>query len=100
MVTEEQIRKFLEAYPELSIDALYRMVAGDQRDRMRGALPRRQMGLENSEYAAKAESLRVGEGIKTSTRAECVGIIRALERLGKYGSQRTIDKEVWVWRVR
>ena len=46
MVTEEQIRKFLEAYPELSIDALYRMVAGDQRDRMRGALPRRQMGLE------------------------------------------------------
>lgn len=48
----------------------------------------------------KAEGLGVGEGIKTSTRAECVGIIRALERIGRQGGQRTIDKELWAWRIR
>lgn len=100
MVTEEQITKFLEAYPDLEIETLYRMLDGDRRDRRRGNMPRRQMGLENPEYAAKAEGLGVGEGIKTSTRAECVGIIRALERIGRQGGQRTIDKELWAWRIR
>lgn len=100
MVTEEQITKFLEAYPDLEIDTLYRMLDGDRRDRRRGTMPRRQSALENADYAAKAQSLRVGEGVKTSTRAECVGIIRALERIGAQGGQRTIDKELWAWRIR
>ena len=94
MVTEEQITKFLEAYPDLEIDTLYRMLDGDRRDRRRGTMPRRQSALENADYAAKAQSLRVGEGVKTSTRAECVGIIRhrADRRTGR---TRTIDKELW-----
>ena len=100
MATDDQIKKFLDAYPDLEIETLYRMIDGDRRDRRRGDMPRRQMALENAEYAAEAESLRVGEGIKTSTRAECVGIIRALERIGRQGGQRTIDKELWAWRIR
>lgn len=100
MATDDQIKKFLDDHPDLKIDTLYRMIDGDRRDRRLGNVPRRQMGLENAEYAAKAESLRVGEGIKTSTRAECVGIIRALDRQGRMGCQRTIDKELWVWRIR
>ena len=100
MVTDDQIKKFLDAYPDLEIETLYRMLDGDRRDRRRGNMPRRQMGLENPKYAAKAEGLGVGEGIKTSTRAECVGIIRALERIGRQGGQRTIDKELWAWRIR
>mgnify|MGYP000090538030 CR=1 FL=1 len=100
MVTEDQIKKFLDDHPDLKIDTLYRMIDGDRRDRRRGNVPRRQMALEKAEYADKAESLRVGEGIKTSTRAECVGIIRALDRQGRMGCQRTIDKELWAWRIR
>lgn len=100
MVTDDQIKKFLDNYPDLEIETLYRMLDGDRRDRRLGNVPRRQMALEKAEYAAKAESLWVGEGIKTSTRAECVGIIRALDRQGRMGCQRTIDKELWVWRIR
>ena len=100
MVTEDQIKKFLDDHPDLEIETLYRMLDGDRRDRRRGNMPRRQMALENAEYASKAEGLRVGEGIKTSTRAECVGIIRALDRQGKMGCQRTINKELWAWRIR
>jgi hypothetical protein len=100
VATDDQIKKFLDDHPDLEIETLYRMLDGDRRDRRRGSMPRRQMGLENAEYAAKAAGLGVGEGIKTSTRAECVGIIRALERIGKQGGQRTIDKELWAWRIR
>ena len=100
MATDDQIKKFLDAYPDLEIETLYRMLDGDRRDRRRGNMPRRQMALENAEYASKAEGLRVGEGIKTSTRAECVGIIRALDRQGRMGCQRTINKELWAWRIR
>jgi hypothetical protein len=100
VATDDQIKKFLDAYPDLEIETLYRMLDGDRRDRRRGNMPRRQMALENAEYAAKAESLRVGEGIKTSTRAECVGIIRALDRQGRMGCQRTINKELWAWRIK
>ena len=100
MVTEDQIKKFLDDHPDLEIETLYRMLDGDQRDKRRGNMPRRQMALENAEYASKAEGLRVGEGIKTSTRAECVGIIRALDRQGKMGCQRTINKELWAWRIK
>lgn len=100
MVTEDQIKKFLDDHPDLEIETLYRMLDGDRRDRRRGNMPRRQMALENAEYASKAEGLRVGEGIKTSTRAECVGIIRALDRQGKMGCQRTINKELWAWRIK
>lgn len=99
MATEEEIKKFLADYPDLEINSLYRMIEGDRRDRIRGTMPRPRAALENPVYAAKAKSLRVGEGIKTSTRAESVGIIRALERLDRYGGQRTIDGEVWVWRI-
>ena len=58
------------------------MISGHKKN-----MPRRQSALENADYAAKAQSLRVGEGVKTSTRAECVGIIRALERIGAQGGQ-------------
>ena len=100
MVTDDQIKKFLDDHPDLEIETLYRMLDGDQRDKRRGNMPRRQMALENAEYASKAEGLRVGEGIKTSTRAECVGIIRALDRQGRMGCHRTINKELWAWRIK
>ena len=55
MVTEDQIKKFLDDHPDLKIDTLYRMIDGDRRDRRRGNVPRRQMALEKAEYADKAE---------------------------------------------
>ena len=45
MVTDDQIKKFLDDHPDLEIETLYRMLDGDQRDKRRGNMPLRQMAL-------------------------------------------------------
>lgn len=62
-------------------------------------MPKRHSGLQKEQYVLMANQLELNQGIKTGDRTTTVGVLRALERLDRKGTQRTIDKELWVWRI-
>lgn len=63
------------------------------------AMPPRGHSLRKKEYEEIAQNLKKDQGVKTINRNTTVGVLRALERLNRLGSQRTIDGELWVWRT-
>ena len=99
MVTEEQITKFLEAYPDLEIDTLYRMLDGDRRDRRRALCLADKV---RSRTLTMQPKRKVCESVKGSRPRLVPSALAssALERIGAQGGQRTIDKELWAWRIR
>ncbi len=62
--------------------------------------PRRSSSLESEEYALIAEEMQVSDSVETRDRRTTVGVLRALERLNRRGSQRTKDGVLWVWRIK
>ena len=62
--------------------------------------PRRSSSLESEEYALIAEEMQVSDSVETRDRRTTVGVLRALERLSRRGSQRTKDGVLWVWRIK
>lgn len=63
------------------------------------AIPPRGQSLRKKEYEEIAQNLKKNQGVKTVNKNTTVGVLRALERLDRLGSQRTIDGELWVWRT-
>ena len=63
------------------------------------AMPPRGHSLRKKEYEEIAQNLKKNQGVKTVNRKTTVGVLRALERLNRLGSQRTVDGELWVWRT-
>ena len=63
-------------------------------------MPRRSSSLESEEYALIAEEMQVSDSVETRDRRTTVGVLRALERLNRRGSQRTKDGVLWVWRIK
>ena len=62
-------------------------------------MPRPSSSMESEEYASVAQEMEVGDSVETKDRKTTVGVLRALERLDRRGSQRTKDGVLWVWRV-
>ena len=62
--------------------------------------PRRSSSLESEEYALIAEKMQIGDCVETKDRKTTVGVLRALERLDRRGSQRVKDGVLWVWRIK
>ena len=61
-------------------------------------MPRRSVSLEKPEYAEIARSMEVDQYVVTNDRATTVGVKRALERIGRIGSERKINGVLHVWR--
>ena len=65
-----------------------------------GKMPRRSVALEKPEYADIARSLEIDQFVVTHDRTTTVGVKRALERIGRIGSERKINGVLHVWRRR
>lgn len=62
-------------------------------------MPRRSESMQREEYASAAKEMEIGDCVKTEDNKTTVGVLRALERLDRRGSQRVKDGVLWVWRV-
>tara|TARA_Y200000002_G_scaffold33133_1_gene24391 strand:+ start:1281 stop:1502 length:222 start_codon:yes stop_codon:yes gene_type:complete len=51
------------------------------------------------EYRRVAHEMKVGQYVVTGDKKTTAGVIRALDRLGRSGAQRSIDGKLHVWRV-
>ena len=58
-------------------------------------------GIANAlgEYRRVAREMQVGQYVVTADKKTTAGVIRALDRLGRSGAQRSIDGKLHVWRV-
>lgn len=51
------------------------------------------------EYRRVAREMQVGQYVVTGDKKTTAGVLRALDREGRSGSQRSIDGKLHVWRV-
>tara|TARA_B100001248_G_C27327956_1_gene429961 strand:+ start:447 stop:668 length:222 start_codon:yes stop_codon:yes gene_type:complete len=64
-----------------------------------GEMPSKCESNAIDEYRRVAREMQVGQYVVTGDKKTTAGVIRALEREGRSGSQRTIDGRLHVWRV-
>ena len=63
-------------------------------------VPSRGQAIAKAEYARLAVEMQVNDYIKTRDKKTTTGLLRALDRLDRMGAQRTVDGDLWVWRIK